>query len=264
MVVGAGPAGLQAALSAKAHGHDVVVYERDDVAGGQVRWAATVPNRAEFGDMIRNQLNELQRNEVKIAYNHPVDLAFVQQQRPDVVVIATGAQPSRPYWAPGDATNIVDVIDILQGHASPAPGSKVVIVDELGFHQATSVAEVLADRGCAVEILTPGMVVGQDLGITLDMENFCIRAAAKNIALTPDSVVMGWNGTHLSVLHHVSGAMNEIAADWVVLAVPGSPIDDLYHAVLGEGIAVHRVGDALAPRRAHAAVVDGDRVGALL
>ena len=145
----------------------------------------------------------------------------------------------------------------------------MVIVDELGFHQATSIAEVLADRGCNVEILTPGMVVGQDLGITLDMENFCIRAAAKKITLTPDSVVMGWRGSEigsgaLSVLHHVSGSMNELAADWVVLAVPGSPADALYRELHSAGVNVHRIGDALTPRRAHSAVIDGDRIGAAL
>ena len=58
MVVGAGPAGLQAAISAARHGHRVTVYEQETVAGGQVRLAASVPNRAEFGDMIRNQLAE--------------------------------------------------------------------------------------------------------------------------------------------------------------------------------------------------------------
>jgi mycofactocin system FadH/OYE family oxidoreductase 2 len=264
MVVGAGPAGLQAAISAASHGHDVTVYERELVAGGQVRWAATVPNRAEFGDLIRNQLNEAARANIKIVYGHAIDAAFVVSDKPDAVIIATGAVPARPYWAPGDAANIVDVMSILTGEATPPAGAKVVIVDELGFHQATSIAEVLADRGCDVEILTPGMVVGQDLGITLDMENFCIRAAAKRITLTPDSVVMGWNGSALSVLHHVSGSMNELSADWVVLAVPGSPADALYRELHTAGINVHRIGDALTPRRAHAAVVDGDRIGAAL
>jgi mycofactocin system FadH/OYE family oxidoreductase 2 len=264
MVVGAGPAGLQAAISAASHGHDVTVYERELVAGGQVRWAATVPNRAEFGDLIRNQLNEAARANIKIVYGHGIDAAFVSSDKPDAVIIATGAVPARPYWAPGDAANIVDVMSILTGEATPPAGAKVVIVDELGFHQATSIAEVLADRGCDVEILTPGMVVGQDLGITLDMENFCIRAAAKKITLTPDSVVMGWNGSALSVLHHVSGSMNELSADWVVLAVPGSPADALYRELHTAGIDVHRIGDALTPRRAHAAVVDGDRIGAAL
>ncbi len=266
MVIGAGPAGLQSAISAASRGHDVVVYEKADVAGGQVRWAASVANRAEFGDMIRNQLNELHRLDVKLAYGHEVTTDFVRSERPDAVIVATGAAPARPYWAPGDETRIVDVIDILTGRATPEPGAKVVIVDELGFHQATSVAELLADRGCRVEILTPGMVVGQDLGITLDMEGFCIRAAAKGITLTPDSVVMGWAGdtSSLSVLHHVSGQMNTVEADWVVLAVPGSPVNDLYFELQGSGIAVHRVGDSLAPRRAHSAIVDGDRIGALL
>jgi mycofactocin system FadH/OYE family oxidoreductase 2 len=264
MVIGAGPAGLQAAISASHHGHDVTVYEKDDVAGGQVRWAATVPNRAEFGDMIRNQLRELSNLNVKVLYNHPVDLEEIRLAHPDVVVVATGSQPSRPYWAPGDDQRIVDVLDVIAGRVTTTEGQRVVIVDELGFHQATSAAEVLADRGCSVEILTPGMVVGQDLGITLDMENFCMRAAAKGIALTPDSVVMGWNGAALSVLHHVSGRMLEIAADLVVLAVPPAPHDELYHQLTAAGIAVHRIGDCLAPRRAHSAVIEGDRVGALL
>lgn len=261
MVVGAGPAGLQAAISAARHGHRVTVYERESVAGGQVRWAASVPNRAEFGDLIRNQLHELRMLEVKLVYSHGVDAAFIASTRPDVVVMATGSLPARPYWAPPEDPRIVDVIDVLAGRVTPVEG-KVVIVDELGFHQATSTAEVLADRGCAVEILTPGMVVGQDLGITLDMENFCMRAGQKGIVLTPDSVVMGWNGQVLSVLHHVSGRMLDVAADLVVLAVSGSPVDALYNELLGVGVDVHRVGDCLAPRRAHSAVIDGDRVGA--
>ncbi len=264
VVVGAGPAGMQTAIAASQSGHQVSIYERSDSAGGQVRWAASVPNRAEFGDIIRNQLIELERNNVHITFNTEVDAERLIADKPDVVVIATGARPSRPYWAPGDDQRIVDVLDILQGTARPGEGEKVVIVDELGFHQATSVAEVLADRGCNVEILTPGMVVGQDLGITLDMEGFCIRAASKGIALTPDSVVMGWNpeARVLSILHHVSGQMLDCQADWVVLAVPGSPVDDLYFALNERGIAVERVGDCVAPRRAHAAVVDGQRIGA--
>ncbi len=266
MVIGGGPGGLQAAISAATAGHEVVVYEREQVLGGQVRWAASVPNRAEFGDIIRNQTNELRRLNVKVVLGNSVDAAFVREQNPDVVVVATGAAPARPYWAPGDADRIIDVIDVLaRPSEGPQNGERVVIVDELGFHQATSVAEVLADRGCAVEILTPGMVVGQDLGITLDMEGFCIRAAAKGIALTPDSVVMGWNGSALSVLHHVSGSMNELTTDWVVLAVPARAADELYLELSADpGRGVHRVGDCVAPRRAHAAVVDGDRIGASL
>ena len=266
LVVGGGPAGLQAAISAAHHGHEVVVYERDALAGGQVHWAASVPNRAEFGDMIRNQLNELKRLDVKVALGHEVDAAFVIDQKPDVVIVATGSVPQRSYWAPPHDDRIGDVIDVLRGTFAPVPGERVTLIDELGFHQATSVAEVLADRGCVVEIITPGMVVGQDLGITLDMEGFRIRAAAKGISLTPDSVVRGWDPSlrTLSILHHVSGTMIDRETDWVVLAVPNRPDDALFRELATSGLDVRRIGDAIAPRRAHSAVVDGDRVGAAL
>ncbi len=267
LIVGAGPAGMQAAITAAQAGHDVAVYERDSVPGGQLRWAASVANRAEIGDLIRNQVAEAARLNVKVAYGHEVDVAFVRTERPDRVIVATGATPARPYWAPPgpDAdpdARVIDVLDVLSGRVIPT--GTVVIVDELGFHQATSTAEILAERGCQVEIVTPGMVVGQDLGVTLDMENFLIRAAAKGIKLTPDHVVMGWTGTALSLLHHVSGQMIERPADYVVLAVPAAPADALYRELFEEGVAVSRIGDCVAPRRAHAAVIDGDRIVATL
>ena len=89
----------------------------------------------------------------------------------------------------GGHPRVVDVRDVLEGRAEPA--GEVVVVDDLGFHQATSVAELLADRGCTVEIITAGMVVGQDLGITLDMETFNVRAHAKGIRQATDLVVIG-------------------------------------------------------------------------
>ncbi len=103
---------------------------------------------------------------------------------------------------------------MLEGRADPA--GRVVVVDDLGFHQATSVAELLADRGCEVEIITAGMVVGQDLGITLDMETFNVRAHAKGIRQATDLVVIGAaagdeetgggsGGVELALLHHPTG-----------------------------------------------------------
>jgi 2,4-dienoyl-CoA reductase (NADPH2) len=264
LVAGAGPAGLQSAIAAARRGHEVVVHEASREAGGQLRWAASVPNRAEIGDLVRNQLSELERLHVKVLFDHPVDLDLVRSHGPDAVVVATGSVPQRPYWAAEGDPRIVDQLDVLTGAAETPSGIRVVIVDELGFHQATSVAEVLADRGCRVEILTPGLVVAQDLGITLDQEHFRMRAAAKGIVLTPESVVMGWDGRALNVLRHTSGAMREVEADLVVLAVPNRPAEGLYQELRTAGVTAHRVGDCLAPRRAHAAVIDGDRIGAVL
>jgi mycofactocin system FadH/OYE family oxidoreductase 2 len=260
MVVGAGPAGLQAAISAARHGHRVTVYEKEAQAGGQVRLAASIPNRAEFGDMIRNQLSECRRYGVTIMYGVGVWPGLVSEQRPDHVIVATGAEPNRPWWVPGDATNVCDVRDVLEGTVEPS--GSVVVIDEIGFHHATSVAELLADRGCRVEIVTNGMVVGQDLGITLDMENWWIRASAKGINQTTDLVPMGMEGSTLNLLHHPTGANVVRTPDWVVLAVPPNPVEWLYSDLRAAGVAVQRIGDCLAPRRAHAAVIDGERAGA--
>src|SRR5690606_24382987 len=128
---------------------------------------------------------------------------LVEQEAPDHVIVATGAEPSRPYWVPEDATNVVDVRHVLDGTAHPS--GDVVVIDQIGFHHATSTAEVLADRGCSVEIVTNGMVVGQDLGVTLDMEHWWIRASEKGIVQTTDLVPMGYDGTTLTLLHHPTG-----------------------------------------------------------
>jgi 2,4-dienoyl-CoA reductase (NADPH2) len=260
MVIGAGPAGLQAAISAARHGHRVTVYEKERAAGGQVRIAAMVPNRAELGDMIRNQLNECRHLGVAIEYGVAAWPGLVDEKNPDHVIVAMGADPSRPWWVPADATNVCDVRDVLTGTASPH--GRVVVVDEIGFHHATSVAEVLADRGCSVETVTPGMVVGQDLGITLDMENWWIRATEKHIVQSTDLVPMGMEAGVLNLLHHPTGTMQQRQPDWVVLAVPPSPVEWLYQELKAAGRRVERVGDCVAPRRAHAAVVDGERAGA--
>ncbi|CAB4727212.1 MAG: mycofactocin system FadH/OYE family oxidoreductase 2 [Actinobacteria bacterium] len=264
MVVGAGPAGLQAAIAAARNGHTVTVYEKEPVPGGQVRIAASVPNRAEFGDMIRNQIIECQRLGVTIEYGVGVWPGLVEEKKPDHVVVAMGAEPQRPWWVPGDAQRVCDVRDVLTGAASPT--GAVVVIDEIGFHHATSVGELLADRGCSVEIVTPGMVVGQDLGITLDMENWWMRATKKGIVQTTDLVPMGLEvgeaGNTLNLLHHPTGSNVVRAPDWVVLAVPGGPVEWLYSDLKAAGWSVDRVGDCLAPRRAHAAVVEGERAGA--
>lgn len=266
VVVGGGPAGLQAAAAAARRGHRVTVLEREAHVGGQVHWAATVPNRAELGDLVRNQLHECRRLGVEIRTGVEADAAAVLAERPDAVVVATGSAPSRPWWAPDPlpdgAPQVADVLDVLTGRA--APSGRVVVLDELGFHQATSVADVLADRGCAVEVVTPGMVVGQDLGITLDLEHWNTRAAAKGIVQSPDLVPMGLDAGGLHLLHHPTGVIEDRAVDWVVLAVPPTPVEDLWVALRGGRAEVHRVGDCVAPRRAHAAVVEGERVGAAL
>ena len=265
LVIGAGPAGLQAAIAAARGGWVVTVLEKAAEAGGQVRFAASVPNRAELGDIVRNQLHECRQLGVEIRFGVEASPESVLADGAGRVIVATGARPRRPFWlemAMGEGIAVADVTEVLDGRASPE--SAVLLVDEVGFHQATSVAELLADRGCDVEIVTPGMVVGQDLGITLDLEGFNMRAAAKHITQSSDRVVMGASGGAVQLLHHPTGSTEDRVVGWVVLALPGEPDDELYLALrrASPNADVRRAGDCVAPRRAHAAVVEGEREGA--
>ncbi len=276
IVVGGGPAGLQAAATAAQRGHRVTLQERQPRTGGQVAAAASVPSRAEFLDVVRNLAAECQRYGVEVRTSVQATAESLRADSPDVVVLATGAIPQPPYWA-GGHPRVVDVRDVLEGRAEPA--GQLVVVDDLGFHQATSVAELLADRGCAVEIITAGMVVGQDLGITLDMETFNVRAHAKGIRQATDLVVMGAaaadgepdsgsgsgsGGVMLTLLHHPTGESAQRHCDWVVCAVHQAPDDALWQQLRAEPFEVHRIGDCVTPRRAHAAVIEGHRVAVAL
>ena len=260
-VVGGGPAGLQAAVTAAERGHHVTLFERSERLGGQVPVAASVPSRAEFLDITRNLVAAAQRVGVDTKTSTEVSEQFLLAERPDVVVVATGAVPNRPWWA-GDLARVVDVRDVLEGRA--APHGDVLVVDELGFHQATSVSELLADRGCDVEVATPGMVVGQDLGITLDLETWNVKASARGIRQTTDVVPMGaatkGDRVTVSLQHHPTGTDVTRTVDWVVCAVQQRADDALFHALADAPFPVHRVGDCVAPRRAHAAVIEGHRV----
>ena len=266
VVVGAGPAGLQSAISAAEHGHRVTVLEQASLPGGQVRLAASIPSRAEFGDLVRNQVAACAALGVTIHLGTEATQSSIMDLYPDHVVVASGAEPSRPWWAGGDLERVVDIIDVLSGTASPM--GSVCVFDELGFHHAPSIAELLADRGCAVEVVTNGMVVGQDLGITLDLEGWCTRAAARNIVQTTDCVPMGAAAidgkVELQLMHHPTGVTTAHMFDWVVLCVAMTPRESLYFEFVRAGVSVQRVGDCVAPRRAHAAVIDGSRVGALV
>jgi 2,4-dienoyl-CoA reductase (NADPH2) len=265
LVAGGGPGGLRAAATAAARGHRVTLCERTSDTGGAVALAATAPARERLRTVVDDLRAECRRGGVEVRTDVTVDGGLVRRERPDAVVVATGARAVRPVWA-GDLGRVVDVRDVLAG--SVHPSGEVLVVDEIGFHHATSVAELLARRGAAVEIETPAMVVGQDLATTLDLPEFTCRAHALDIASRTDRVVLGagrdGERVRMRVLHHPTGVVEERCYDWVVCAVPGEPVDGLWRDLRGAGAPVYRVGDCLAPRRVDAAVREGERVAAAL
>ncbi|SHK32145.1 2,4-dienoyl-CoA reductase (NADPH2) [Pseudonocardia thermophila] len=262
LVVGGGPAGLTAAESAARRGHDVVLCERSAAVGGALRLAASAPHRGEFARLVDALHAACLRAGVDVRTGMAVDADAVAAEGADAVVVATGAVPRRPAWAVG-IERIVDVRDVLAGRVAPA--GDVVVHDELGSHEATSVAELLAARGCRVELSTPALTVAQVLGTTLDSEHFHRRAAAAGITLSDELAVVGaaadGAGVRLQLLRHTTGEALERYCDWVVCAVPALPADDLWRALRERGIPAQRIGDCVAPRRADSAIRDGERVG---
>jgi mycofactocin system FadH/OYE family oxidoreductase 2 len=255
LVVGGGPAGLQCAATAARRGHRVTLVEAEPELGGQVRLAIRVPNRAEFGDLTRNLGGEAQRQGVEIRTGVRMGVEEVLAGGWDAVACCTGARPAPP------SEGVLTVWDVLDG---ASVGERVAVLDQVGFHQATSVVEWLAQRGHRVEVLTGALSAGQDLGLTLDFENWHRRVLPLGVRVITSVAPLGFDAGTVQVIGAYSGQVRQLGPyDTIVVANHGQADDELYQALKGR-VEVHRAGDCVAPRRASNAIVDGQRVGLAL
>jgi 2,4-dienoyl-CoA reductase (NADPH2) len=156
---------------------------------------------------------------------------------------------------------VLSVWDVMRG--KPV-GSRVAVVDQVGFHQATSTAEWLAERGHQVDVLAPTLSAGQDLGLTLDLENWHRRVLALRVRIVTNVAPLGFEGAKVQAVDAYSGRALEFGPyDTIVVANHGRPADELYFALKGK-VELHRAGDCLAPRRVGDAVGEGHRVALAL
>jgi mycofactocin system FadH/OYE family oxidoreductase 2 len=264
LVVGGGPAGMECAAVAARRGHRVVLCEREHELGGQVRLAVRVPNRAELGDLTRNLAGALRRSGAAVRTGADVTVEDVAAGGWDAVVCCTGSVPCPAPLAGAGDPSLRSVRDILEG---AEVGEHVAVLDLVGFHQATSTVELLAERGARVEVFTAALTVGQDLGLTLDWESWHRRVLARGVGLTTSVAPLQVDGGMLTAVHAYSGEMLSFGPfDTIVVADHGRADDDLYLALRAARAApeVLRAGDCVAPRRAGNAIVEGHRVGRAL
>ena len=261
--MGGGPAGLRAAEAAARRGHMVTLYEKAERLGGQVNIAALGAGREEIKSVIRNSENQLKRLPVTIILNKDVTADFVLQQKPDAVIIATGAL-SKPCTLPGgDGPNVFNVRQVLTSQAKV--GKKVLFIDNDGHHQATATVEFLLDRGCQVHIVTNSPTVGSELGPSQDSYLAHQRLAQKGVTFTPDFAVTEIQGTAVKGLNYYNNEWHTFEGfDSVVYAMGSKAEDSLYQALKGKVKELYRVGDCLAPRKIDAAVLEGDKVGRMI
>jgi 2,4-dienoyl-CoA reductase (NADPH2) len=258
VVAGGGPGGLEAGRAAAEAGHEVVLYERDDVPGGQVRVAAAGPTRAELLDFVTYAERELARLGVDVRLGTAATREAVLADEPDLVVVATGATPRPPSFPVAGDARVVTVWDLLGGMVSDIPARAVVLDDAAGFWHGVSAAEFLAERGASVELLTPARAIG--LAIPHEsIAHVLRRLRTAGARLRPLSTVSGVDGTRVRISDTITGEESETMAELIVVKSLLDARDDLVRELDGSGpTAVVAIGDAAAPRRISHAVLEAN------
>lgn len=263
MIVGAGPAGLKAAAVCAARGYTVTVYEQSMRPGGQVNYAVMMPNRSEFGDIVRNLELELSRLKVPVIYETSVDAKQVVGENPDAVVIATGCREAPTQWAAGNprVMGMRFLLDHIQEEWVQT-SLRIAVVDGLGTHEATSLTEWLAVQGKQVTLFSSSLFAGQLLSVTLDWELWYRRLRHLAVELVPDVTPLKCEGQNLRLVHNYSGKdINAGPFDLVIDVQHGVANDTLYRELKGQVRQLFRIGDAVAPRLASHAIMEAETVG---
>jgi mycofactocin system FadH/OYE family oxidoreductase 2 len=264
LIVGAGPAGLEAARVAAFRGHKVILYEKQGEVGGQNLIARKGAGRQEIEGAIRWLLTQVEKLKVEVRLGTEVTPETVLAEAPDAVVVATGSVPKEnPFPGSYSFPQVCHVEHILKGEVEAE--QKVILIDMDGHHKATSTAELLADMGKTVHILTPSLFIGGKLGPLQDLFLMRQRLIKKGVTFTPDIAVLEIQGTIIKGLNVYSNALIDFEGyDTVVLATGNRVEDSLYFALKGNVKELYRIGDCVAPRKIDMAILEGNKVGRLL
>jgi 2,4-dienoyl-CoA reductase-like NADH-dependent reductase (Old Yellow Enzyme family) len=273
-VVGGGPAGLKVAAVAAERGHTVALYEAGDELGGHLRLIRGMPHRGGWQRAIDNLSRPLERLGVDVSLGAMATAETLRDA--DVVVAATGStwdrtglspfRPEREELPGAELDNVLDLATAAQrALADPTSlGARVAIVDETGGVLPIGLAELLAEAGSTVEIITPDLMVGGQLAVTWELPWTYPRLYKLGVVLTPQASPERFDGRTLAVKQLWSGEVSEREFDTLVLATTRTPDDALFRVLRRERETVRRVGDALAPRSTAAVIYEGEELGRAL
>jgi 2,4-dienoyl-CoA reductase-like NADH-dependent reductase (Old Yellow Enzyme family) len=284
VVVGAGPAGLEAARVAAARGHEVVVFEAAAEAGGQVRLAAKLSRRREILGIIDWRLQQCSAHDVQFRFNKLAEPQDVAAEKPEIVFIATGGVPNLSFLEAGGDL-VTTSWDILSGEVKPAESA--LLFDDNGDAGLT-VAEFIADAGSRLEIVTPERILAPEVGGTnypASFKTLSAHGAVITLNLRLERVVRAGNKLAAVLFNEYDKSRHERLVDQVVVEHGSLPLDELYFALkpesqnLGEvdydalianmpqkltrnldgTYRLYRIGDAVSSRNIHAAIYDALR-----
>ena len=272
IVVGGGPGGMEAARVCGLKGHDVTLYEKDNELGGQALLAEKLPGRDEMGGLVRWQKIQLPQAGVKVVSGTEATADMILGENPDAVVIATGATWMRngftgmsnmevPGW---QQDNVFTADEVVAGTAKI--GKKAVVWDGRTDIVAPGVAEMLADQGCDVEILTPVPNLGS-MWLLLDQTYMHVmpRLLNKGVKVSPERfLAMIAEKTAYIVNIHTMESYEIPDVDTFVFVTGKWPVDNLYNELEGKVKELYKVGDARNPLNMGTANRDGHFVGRLI
>lgn len=288
VIVGAGPAGLEAARVAAERGHDVTVFEAQPDPGGQVRLTAQSPRRREMISIIDWRMAQCAARDVVFHFNTWAEAEDVTALDPDVVIVATGGMPNTELFESGkEQGHVVTSWDLISGDVKP--GSNVLIYDESGDHPGLQAAEVAASDGATVEVMTPDRVFAPDI-MAMNLVPYMRNLQDKNVTFTVTRRLLDVqkDGNQLKAIigTDYSDLRTEATYDQVVINYGTLPLDELYFdlkSLSWNGGAVDydamidgrpqdvirnpdgtfqlfRIGDAVSARNTHAAIYDALRL----
>jgi N,N-dimethylglycine/sarcosine dehydrogenase len=257
VVVGGGPAGLEAARVAALRGHEVILLEAADEPGGQLRAMAGAPGYTDFAGIAGWLVAQGRDAGAELRFGTRASLALVAELAPDHVVIATGARPFRPDVPGVDQRNVAMALDVLLGAAH---GRRALVIADGGpGRAATSSALRLLAEGAEVEIATPLRHVDDGLGDTTYPVVY-ERLIGGGATMTPGVRLAAFDGNRVELeCVHTGRRDNRSGVDLLVLATGTRSDDRLYRELRAAGVAATLVGDAVAPRGMHAALLEATR-----
>ncbi len=261
-VIGAGPAGLEAARVAAGRGHRVTVYEQGTAIGGQLRLWARAPQTREFSRSLDWFEAALARAQVRIETGRAIGPADLAKLEADTIVIATGAAPQRPRAWPGEETSGMRIADPYAVLEVPPSGVEHAVVRDGGWGRAgLSAAELLAEMGCRVTIVSAEFVIGEKISPIIRTPLFKhllghgaeLKAAEEVVRLETRTVVL--RNVYSGRESRIEGV--DLLVDW------NGPmmVEELAGAAKAAGKTVHVIGDCVSPRAIDVAVAEGALAG---
>ena len=288
VIIGAGPAGLEAARVAAERGHNVIVFEAQPDPGGQIRLTAQNPRRREMMSIIDWRMSQCAARDVEFRFNTWAEAADITAVNPDVVIVATGGLPNTELFETRqDQDLVVTAWDIIAGDVKP--GQNVLIYDESGDHPAVMAAEVAANAGATVEVMTPDRTFAPDI-MAMNLVPYMRALQDQDVTFTVARRLLDVqrDGNRLKAMigTDYSDVKTEKTYDQVVVNYGTLPLDDLYFDlkplssnggavdydafINGDpqnvirnpdgAFALYRIGDAVSARNTHAAIYDALRL----